>query len=294
MERSGSRSHTRYHWNKERNHKDCIENTQVQPRGFTDIVDDGGDAFGVVVHPRPGLRQTVPLARDLRDGCDLLSLCQGDVEVPRDPEVSQVVAQALFEIAVFVPGNRSSCAVRPWLSTSPTHFGMTYCFFCSGVHDSKSSSSIEDVLHQWSMDAPKKDEDRWWQPIRRPSIHVNKKIMICHFPSEPIMSSKSSNLSCEGDERGLFGTRDGMFLIYLTFFPSVPMVKGLLCHRLWQMERESLRPFFSVSSVRFRCFKRRDWNKDRETLLPLSRGPRRKKNGKIASNGGWLFFCRYP
>jgi hypothetical protein len=47
------------------------------------------------------------------------------------------------------------------------------------------------------MEAPRKTEDRWWQPIRAPSIQVNKKMMICQRPFSPTSWRKSSNLTTD-------------------------------------------------------------------------------------------------
>ena len=80
-----------------------------------------------------------------------------------------------------------------------TYYGIEKFFLCSGVHPIFSNSLILPVLHQLSMEAPRNEDDRWWKPIKIPSIQVNKKTVICHLPSSPTSFRISSNLTLDED-----------------------------------------------------------------------------------------------
>ena len=82
-----------------------------------------------------------------------------------------------------------------------TYVGTANCFFCSSVQEEFTFfiTSIWSKLHQWSMEAPKNEDDKWWKPIKQPSIHVNRKIIICHLSWSPTMDKMSSNLYLAAD-----------------------------------------------------------------------------------------------
>lgn len=76
-----------------------------------------------------------------------------------------------------------------------TYIGMANCFFCVRFHPwTLAKASMWSTLHQWGIEAPKKDELKWWKPMRHPSIQVKRKMMICHLFWSPTMDKMSSNL----------------------------------------------------------------------------------------------------
>ena len=47
---------------------------------------------------------------------------------------------------------------------------------------------------------PRKTEERWWKPIKTPSIHVSRKILYCHLMDDAIDDEGDDRIDYEEDE----------------------------------------------------------------------------------------------
>ena len=54
--------------------------------------------------------------------------------------------------------------------------------------------SVSSVLHQCSGTWPRKEEARWWKPMRIPSSQVKRNTRYCHRPLSPTSLVMSSHV----------------------------------------------------------------------------------------------------